>query len=425
MNLLYRFINNNQKPFMTALCCLLLTCCVASVRAQIGGLDIFIGGIDVFKPRNPAVKKQGITSANSGNHSRKNTKLSLEEIETKFEAALEAGNIARDERRYADAEKSYRAGIVIKPKDSRAHYGLGNVFADQQRWEEAERAYRSAYINDMQNADINTALSFVLVQQKSGANLAAKWVEAEIAARRAIAIEPNNAVAYDRLGVALEARGIYGNETEEAFVKSTELDPDFALAHAHLARIQSRKGRRSDSDISFKRAIELAQDAPTMTLIAEAYQADQRFNDSEPVLMRALQMDEKYPPALFLLGRVHITSSKFNEAESVLKSYMASSPRTFAAHYMLGSIYQRTDRLKEAENAYNRAAELANSTDKKQLAGQYGYTGIGDGYIRAERAKDALRVYQKAQNLDPQNNEIKNRIAEARTRNQQRSDAKK
>lgn len=280
-------------------------------------------------------------------------------------------------------------------------------------------------MNDMQNADINTALSFVLVQQKSGANLAAKWVEAENAARRAIVIETNNAVAYDRLGVALESRGIYGNETEEAFVKSTELDPNFALAYAHLARLQGRKGKRSDSDISFKRAIELAQDAPTMTLIAEAYQADQRFTDSEPVLMRALQMDEKYPPALFLLGRVHVTSSKFNEAEAVLKSYIASSPRTFAAHYMLGSIYQRIDRLKEAENAYNRAADLANATDKKQLAGLYGFMGIGDGYIKAGRSKDALRVYQKAQSLDPQNDEIKSKIAEARARNQQRLGAKK
>lgn len=139
MNLLYRLIHNDQKLFTTAFCFILLTCCVASVRAQIGGLDIFIGGIDVFKPKNPAVKKQGTVSANSSNHSRKNTKLTLEEIEAKFEAALEAGNTARDERRYADAEKSYRVCIAIKPKDSRAHYGLGNVFADQQRWEEAER----------------------------------------------------------------------------------------------------------------------------------------------------------------------------------------------------------------------------------------------------------------------------------------------
>lgn len=377
------------------------------------------GGLDVFKSKNPTVKKKTpITPKKLPKKTpKKNPKLTPEEIEAKYEDALEAGNIARDARNYADAEKAYRSGVEIKPKDSRAHYGMGNVFADQQRWDEAEKAYRSANANDLNNPDINTALSFVLVQQKSGANLAAKLVEAENAARRAIKIEPNNAVAFDRLGVALEARGIYSDETEQSFITSTRLDPGFALAYAHLARIQARKGKRKDSEKSFKRAIELAQDAPTITLIAEAYQADQRYAESEPLLMTALRMDDKYPPALYLLARAHLTSRKYDEAEQVLKRCIAASPRTFAAHYMLGSVYQRVDKPEEAEGSYNRAADLANVADKKQLAGPYGFTGIGDAYMKAGRSKDALRAYQKAQSLDPENQEIKSKIAEARSRN--------
>lgn len=406
MNLICNIFIKRQTFSLVALGVLLLFG-AESINAQIGGLD-------VFKSKNPTVKKKGTSSTKPPRKNTRNPKLTPEEIEAKFEDALEAGNVARDGRNYAEAEKSYRAGIAVKPKDSRAHYGLGNVFADQQRWEEAEKAYRSAYVNDMQNADINTALSFVLVQQKASA---VKLADAEAAARRAIAIEPNNAVAYDRLGVALEARGIYGNETENSFRKSTELDASFAIAYAHLARIQARKGRRSDSDKSFKRAIELAQDAPTVTLIAEAYQADQRYADSEPLLVRALQMDEKYPPALYLVSKAHLVASRFDEAEATLKRYIAASPRTFEAHYMLGSVYQRQERLGDAENSYNRASDLANSTDKKQLAGPYGFTGVGDGYMKAGRSKDALRAYQKAQSLDPQNEEIKSKVAEARTRN--------
>jgi superkiller protein 3 len=403
-------ILQGKKIFFIPL--LLLLAFSLNVQAQIGGLD-------VFKSKNPTVKKKPTTISKPPKKTPKKSpkKLTPEEIEAKYEDALETGNIARDERRYADAEKAYRSGIAVKTKDFRAHYGLGNVFADQQRWEEAEKAYRDAYFNGTNNADINTALSFVLVQQKSGTNLAAKLVEAEKAARRAIQIEPNNPVAYDRLGVALEARGIYTDETEQSFRRSTELDPNFALAYAHLARIQARNGKRRDSERNFKRAIELAQDAPTITLIAEAYQADQRYAESEPLLMQVLRMDDKYPPALYLLGRAFAVSGRFDEAETVLKRCVAASPRTFDAHYMLGSVYQRMDKLDEAEGSYDRAAELANATNKKQLASNFGFVGVGDGFLKAGRTKDALRVYQKAQTLDPGNQEIKSKIARARSQN--------
>jgi len=372
------------------------------------------GGLDVFKPSNPTVTKKPTTGTKPKPKPKpgaKKPKLTPEEIEAKYEESLDEGNKARDERRYTDAEKAYREGIQLKVKDFRAHYGLGNIFADQQRWEDAEKAYRDAFTQDSRNADINTALSFVLVQQRS---VARKLADAEAAARRAITVDPSNAVAFDRLGVAIEARGGSKAEAEDAFRRSTELDPNFALAYAHLARIQALNNKRKDSQNSYQRAIELAQDAPTLTLIAESYQADQRYEESEPLLEKALQMDDKYPPALYLLGAAYLVQRKYDEAESTLKRCIAASPKTFRSHYLLGSLYQRTNRFEDAESSYNRAADVANASDKKQLAGAYGFMGLGDAYLKAGRPKDAVRVYQKAQTLDPTNQEVKSKIAEAR-----------
>jgi len=50
------------------------------------------------------------------------------------------------------------------------------------------------------------------------------------------ATEPKNAIAWDRLGVALQARGLFNNETENAYRRAVELDPQFPVAYAHLAR---------------------------------------------------------------------------------------------------------------------------------------------------------------------------------------------
>ena len=99
-----------------------------------------------------------------------------------FERAIEEGNAARDERQYTKAEAAYLRAQSVKIKDSRAIYGLGNLYSDQQRWEEAERAYRAAIQLEPSGAEAYTALSFVLTQPISDANLADRYAEAEEAA---------------------------------------------------------------------------------------------------------------------------------------------------------------------------------------------------------------------------------------------------
>jgi cytochrome c-type biogenesis protein CcmH/NrfG len=371
------------------------------------------GGLDVFKSKNPTVKKTsgGAKSSKAKKpKGKKSPKLTPAEIEEIYENALETGNLARDQRNYVAAEKAYNEGVGVKPKDFRAHYGLGNVYADQQRWDDAEKAYRAALLEEPKSADINTALSFVLVQHTSG-NVAAKLVEAERTARRAIQIEPNNAVAYDRLGVALETRNIMSEETEQAFRRSTEIDPSFALAHAHLARFLWKKNKRNDAEKSYRRAIELAQDAPTLTLIAESYQSDQRFADSEPLLVKALQLDEKYPPALYYLGKAFVATARFEDAIAVLRKSVEANSQAFAPQYLLASVYHRANRLSEAEAAYIEAVKLASPTEQKQVAGAYGFTGLGDIFLQKRRPADALRCYERARKLDPDNKEILRKIA--------------
>ena len=34
--------------------------------------------------------------------------------------------------------------------------------------------------------------------------------------------------------------------------------------------------------------------------------------------------------------------------------------------------------------------------DRRELAGNFGFSGVGDGYMKAGRPKDALRAYDRA-----------------------------
>jgi len=74
----------------------------------------------------------------------------------------------------------------------------------------------------------------------------------------------------------------------------------------------------------------------------------------------------------------------------------------------------RRERWEDSEAMYMRAAEYASAGDRKHLAGSFGLTGVGDGYMKAGRSADAMRVYQRALEWDPNNAEISVKLARAR-----------
>jgi tetratricopeptide (TPR) repeat protein len=369
------------------------------------------GGAGIFRPKNPEAKKRTVRTTPVRRGTR--TPVATSSTEDKIEDLLDKGNEFRDARRFAEAESSYGSVFKIKSNDGRAAYGLGNVYSDQQRWDEAEVAYRNAVLWSPNNVDALVALSVVLVQPSTGASNAKRFADAEAFARRAVQLEPKNAIAWDRLGVALQARGLFNNETESAYRRAVELDPEFPVAYAHLARVLNRMGRGPEAAPLYEKATELAKDPATLNLIAESLQAEQQWQNSEPVLKRALELDARNPTALYLMGRMLVVFKRFQESEPYLKLATEVSPRAFQPVNLLGRTYLALDRFEEAEMTYERAVEVASSGDKKQVAGIYGFEGVGDGYMKAKKKPSAARAYKRALELDPGNRQLEQKLAKA------------
>ena len=395
---------------------LLLVLALSTVLCVVGQ-DIGVGvggGAGIFRPKNPESRRTNrpTTGPRRPTTSRTTTPTPTVPNE-RVEELLEKGNEFRDARRFSEAEGAYQEVLKIKANDGRAAYGLGNVFSDQQRWNEAEKAYRDAVQWSPNDVDALVALSVVLVQPRTGEGNAKRFADAETFARRAVGLQPKNAVAWDRLGVALQSRGLFNNETEHAYRRAVELDPQFGAAYAHLARALNKMDRKTEAVPFYEKAVELAKDPATLNLVAESLQEEQQWERSGPILKRALELDPKNPGALYMTGRMLVVLKRYQEAEPHLKLATEVSQRAFQPFNLLGRTYLALERLEEAEVTYERAAGLASTGDRKQLAGAFGFEGVGDGYMKAKKKPSALRAYRRAFELDPSNKGLERKIASA------------
>lgn len=413
-------IHAQVRPILILLAlCLSVLLIGSRALAQDVGSDV--GGAGIFRPKNPETKKRSTRSSTTPSRTttpstRSSGRRTVPNNAERVEDLLDRGNGLRDARKFAEAEDAYQEALRLQPRDARAAYGLGNVYTDQQRWEDAEEAYRNAAQWAPTNVDALVALSVVLVQPRSGAGNAKRFAEAEAFARRAVQLEPKNAVAWDRLGVALQARGTFNSETEHAYRRAVELDPEFAVAHVHLGRILKRMGKPAEAAPLYERAVLLAKDAPTLNLIAESLQGEQQWELSAPVLERALALEERNPRTLLLYGRMLVVLKRYAEAERYLKTATEVTPRAFEPFNLLGRTYLALERFADAEGAYDKAVPLASAGDRKQLAGIYGFQGVGDGYLKAKQKANAARAYQRALDLDPDNKELEKKLSQTRSR---------
>lgn len=399
---------------LLALCMSAPALVAQDVGAEVGG------GAGIFRPKNPETKKRatkpGPTTSASGGRTTGGRRPVNVVLNERAEDLLDKANEFRDARKFSEAEAAYQEVARLKPRDARAAYGLGNVYADQQRWENAEAAYRNAVSYSPTDVDALVALSVVLTQPRVDGDNAKRFSEAEYFARKAVQIDPKHAVAWDRLGVALQARGLLNSETEHSYRRAIDMDPQFAVAYAHLARALNKMGRSAEAAPLYAKAGELAKDAPTLNLIAESLQAEQQWPASEPVLKRALDLDRRNPSSLMLMGRYLIVNKRYQEAEPFLKQATEVSPKAFQPFNLLARAYLGMDRFADAEATYERASQFASGSERKQLGGTFGFEGIGDGYMRANQKESAARAYQRALELDPTNKALGDKLSRARLR---------
>ena len=156
---------------------------------------------------------------------------------------------------------------------------------------------------------------------------------------------------------------------ERSYNRAVMLDPDFALAYAHLSAVLSRRyGSRDDEGRQLideakraaDRAIQIAPDLPEAHLALGLYEFygnrdDDRAMAELDIARRGMSNSGEVAMAI---GAIQRHQGRWNDMVASFRQATELDPRNAGAHYALGEAYVDVHRYADAIASYNRVVAL-------------------------------------------------------------------
>lgn len=174
----------------------------------------------------------------------------LGQFPSSFNAHLIFGSALDREGDLEEAERQYRAALIIRPANCEVHLRLGLLLLRQEGTEEAIAEVRLVLASCPDDVPANLALANILEGLGRDA-------EAEPHRRAVVALLPRNPVALARLGNNLLRRGL-AQEALAPLRELVQLLPGIAANHNNLGVALSESGQYQEAAAAFREAIRLA-----------------------------------------------------------------------------------------------------------------------------------------------------------------------
>lgn len=194
---------------------------------------------------------------------------------------FQKGKSLERENKYDEAERAYEETLRINPYHTEAlfHY----IDLTHKRNPEKTRSLFLRCRQDVREAETFPAYyAMGKIAQKSG-----KFGPASCYFRKAIRLNPQNAVLYFELGICLKNRNL-PVETEECFLRALREDPDFAPACFWLGWLYRRQSRLREASRMLREFLRLSPDhAPGWCELAEVFLGLNQVSRAGAALSRA------------------------------------------------------------------------------------------------------------------------------------------
>jgi protein O-mannosyl-transferase len=176
--------------------------------------------------------------------------------------------------------------------------------------------------------------------------------------RSTIARSPSSWMAYNNLGLILQADGRV-SEATNLYQQALALKPDYAEAHSNFGTVLYKEGRVPEAVTHFQQALSLkANYAEGQNNLGNALAGMNRLPEAISHLEEALRLKPNYAEANLNLGSALFRVGRTPEAIAKITEALRLNPNYAEAHNALGVIWYQTGRLKEAMAEFKEAVRL-------------------------------------------------------------------
>jgi tetratricopeptide (TPR) repeat protein len=296
---------------------------VFSSKANGPYTQLFLTHIDEEGNDTPPVLLERFTSPDRAANIPEFVKLSGDAIVSIREQFLDAYSFLRaglaneNTGDHEGAERAFRRGLEIAPKDVELHNALGWTLFQDARPVEAV-------------AQFQRALALAPDHVKSHNNLALALVELgrlEEAARhfeRSVALEPK-AEIYSDLGFVMARLG----RSDDAFAnyeKALALDPECPSAHFNMAVTFVQAENYPKAEVHYRRALAGKPTAEARNGLGYALARQGRTGDAIAEFRKAIEANPRFTPAYNNLAEALASQGKLEEAASYYRRSLEQAP---------------------------------------------------------------------------------------------------
>jgi tetratricopeptide (TPR) repeat protein len=199
-----------------------------------------------------------------------------------------------------------------------------------------------------------------------------KLDESRICLERALALEPGNAQTLNNLANTLKRLGL-ATEAQTRWRAALALKPDYAEAYSNLSNLMLDQGQYDHAEALARRAIELSpRFADAYVNLAAAQTARHQDANALQVLEALLAFAPAHPRALAAKALALKDLDRLDEALEAARRAAMAAPQSPEPHNAMGAVYQAMGRFEPALAAYDRATALPGPAQMDAIANRGG-----------------------------------------------------
>jgi Flp pilus assembly protein TadD len=242
------------------------------------------------------------------------------------------------------------------------------------------------------------------------------WQDSETLFRQALTSDPDNYLAMDGLGKALEDKG----RTEEAlasYSKAVSLQPNFSDGQYNLGTLLMVLGRMEEAVEHLKAAIAInPRSAEAHNNLGRAFINLGKLDEAAVQLARVLELKPKDPAAYNYLASVRLMQSRLDEAMVLLDKALELDPGFAEARRNLGVALIQKGNTNGALAQFSRAVQLMPGNAELHF-------NLGLALFDENQAAAAATQFNEAVRLNARDSRFHYRLARALARLKEFSDA--